>query len=653
MAFFLPGRRRTFLRQRRFSGSFRGTAGLSPLLLDAQKNATRFAHSLCCAPFSPDSPTIFLLFATFVKIRQSFHVHGVVSVWFPGGPWLLHVFFWPCVWNLSVVFLCLVCMCGRKFVQQVVRDVLGHNMCFIQNGCVNFFSQENIWTCACADRDLESVCSCVWGCGREEGGEGAGRGEGANTPIPQKWAECESNKNWKQRKMQEMTAKWLFFFRDLRFLWFVFAPLFFKFCFFSMFCQFFVIFICRLYCFVIFCGLFFHVFFMTFSSHVLLWTFWPQTRAGPKHLIMECLIFDIWISRKKVNDQMSKKSNVSGSTCPATSFKFTKMGNMKKFRNKKVTTKSDFYFVFFVILLGYFFGNFSFVISPSGVWCCFTLLLLLRRVVCVLLLWVVLLSPSSARVVWLSLPPSFVWLPLPSFPWSGCCFHSLFWVVLLLIVLRGSVSVTSSSFWWCCLPSPPLDCVAFLPVHLWGGAALSGSTFTSFVWVVLLLFRGAAFSSLLFWWWSRFESPSNVPHPCWCHKYQDLEILALCKAHGLSCSLCVGMSIKPTASSLGPSVSVVCPPVACNHFPHESPLALFGSFHIRIRFSIYFLCLIPNSFLEFATHLGSFLLLLHSFLPSGTAFSSVNPTKILGRVVLPTNVVLFCMHRGFKVSREN
>ena len=86
--------------------------------------------------------------------------------------------FLTCVWNLSVVFLCLVCMCGRKFVQQVVRDVLGHNMCFIQNGWVNFFSQENIWTCACADRDLESVCSCVWGCGREEGGEGAGRERG-------------------------------------------------------------------------------------------------------------------------------------------------------------------------------------------------------------------------------------------------------------------------------------------------------------------------------------------------------------------------------------------------------------------------------------------------------------------------------------------
>ena len=448
-----------------------------------------------------------------------------------------------------------------------------------------------------------------------------------------------------------MTAKWLFFFRDLRFLWFVFAPLFFKFCFFSMFCQFFVIFICRLYCFVIFRGLFFTCFSWLFLLMFCCERFGPK-RGGPKTFNFG--MFDIWYLNFSQESQWSnvKKIKCFGLHLSGHKLQIHKNGKHEKVSKQKSDNKKWFLFCFFVILLGYFFGNFSFVISPSGVWCCFTLLLLLRRVVCVLLLWVVLLSPSSARVVWLSLPPSFVWLPLPSFPWSGCCFHSLFWVVLLLLVLRGSVSVTSSSFWWCCLPSPQLDC-GVPPCPFVGGAALSGSTFPSFVWVVLLLFRGAAFSSLLFWWWSRFESPSNVPHPCWCHKYQDLEILALCKAHGLSCSLCVGMSIKSTASSLGPSVSVVCPPVACNHFLHESPLALFGSFHSRIRFSSYFLCLIPTNFLEFTTHLGSFLLPLHSFLPSGTAFSSVNPTKILGRVVLPTIVVLFCMHRGFKVSREN
>ena len=180
-------------------------------------------------------------------------------------------------------------------------------------------------------------------------------------------------------------------------------------------------------------------------------------------------MFDIWYLNFSQEIQWSnvKKIKSFGLHLSRHKLQIHKNGKHEKVSKQKVTTKSDFYFVFFVILLWYFFGNFSFVISPSGVWCCFTLLLLLRRVVCVLLLWVVLLSPSSARVVWLSLPPSFVWLPLPSFPWSGCCFHSLFWVVLLLLVLRGSVSVTSSSFWWCCLPSPQLDCVAFLPLLLW------------------------------------------------------------------------------------------------------------------------------------------------------------------------------------------
>ena len=107
-------------------------------------------------------------------------------------------------------------------------------------------------------------------------------------------------------------------------------------------------------------------------------------------------------------------------------------------------------------------------------WCCFLLLLLLLR-----------------RVVHLLL---FVWLLPPLVLSGGAAYPLSFWVVLLLLVLGGGVGVPCS-FWWCCLPSSFR--VAFLPLPLWGGAALSGPTFHSFFGMALLLLPGAAFSSLL------------------------------------------------------------------------------------------------------------------------------------------------------------
>ena len=116
------------------------------------------------------------------------------------------------------------------------------------------------------------------------------------------------------------------------------------------------------------------------------------------------------------------------------------------------------------------------------------------------------LPSSSARVVLLSLPPSLVWLPLPSFPWSGCCFHLFFWVVLLF---------SSSSFGRCCSPLllsySGLFCV--LPSPSVGGAASSGPTFQSYFGVVLHLFGRCCFIVLFFLWVLLAPPPLLFPSP--------------------------------------------------------------------------------------------------------------------------------------------